>query len=150
MNHYTVRYAHLKAPSPLENGELVGRGKEIGTMGNSGQSTGPHLHIDVVVGQQLQMYRLYNINKGFPEPSFEQLQFFIDEELCGGNSYVITTFPYDPRYKIDGKWKAHPGIDLVVKASNPALYWNRSMKGKVVQKGYDRGYGHYVAISFWT
>ena len=152
MNHYTVRYAHLEEESPLEMDQLVIRGMEIGVMGNSGQSTNPHLHIDVVEGKQYGMYRLSNLEKGIPKPDFRQLQFFIDEELSGGKRYTITTYPYDPRYLFGpgGTWKAHPAIDLVVDGSDPVLYWNRSHKGKVVNKGYDSGYGHFVSISYFA
>ncbi len=139
---YTVRYAHLDGPSPLE-GE-VNRGNVIGTMGSSGQSTGAHLHIDCVVGKQRSMYRLNDIYANDPMADFKQLALFIDEEL-GAGPFRITTWPYDYRYKIKGKWKPHPGYDVVV---NKLLYWNRSMEGTVVLKGHDRGYGHYVCIAF--
>lgn len=45
----TSRYGHL-AKLSVEEGGYVGRGTEIGLLGNSGRSTGPHLHFEVLYG----------------------------------------------------------------------------------------------------
>jgi murein DD-endopeptidase MepM/ murein hydrolase activator NlpD len=140
---YTVRYAHLKEQSPLEVGDFVNRGDLIGIMGSTGQSTGPHLHIDVVEGKVSKMFRLSDIGTTYA-PNFRQLALFIDEEL-GNGPFRVTTWPYDARYIINGQWKAHPGYDIVVQDK---IFWNRSMTGKVIRKGHDNGYGHHVYIAF--
>jgi murein DD-endopeptidase MepM/ murein hydrolase activator NlpD len=139
---YTARYAHLAAPVAATEFE---RGDLVGFMGSTGQSTGPHLHLDVVTGVRAWVYRMHDIDRGNPHPDFRQLALFVDEELTGG-PFRITTYPYDPRYKIGGAWKAHPGVDIV--SVSGQLYWNRSSPGRVITAGYDRGYGHYVNIAF--
>jgi murein DD-endopeptidase MepM/ murein hydrolase activator NlpD len=45
---YTTVYGHLDTIQ-VEPGEEVRRGAKIGTLGNSGRSTGPHLHYEVHV-----------------------------------------------------------------------------------------------------
>jgi murein DD-endopeptidase MepM/ murein hydrolase activator NlpD len=43
---YTTRYGHLHEIL-VDQGQAIKRGKIIGTIGNSGKSTGPHLHYEV-------------------------------------------------------------------------------------------------------
>lgn len=46
-NGYQTLYAHMQKPSPLKKGQRVAQGKQIGLVGNTGYSTGPHLHFTV-------------------------------------------------------------------------------------------------------
>ena len=46
-NGYQTLYAHMQKPSPLKKGQNVNQGMKIGQVGNTGYSTGPHLHFTV-------------------------------------------------------------------------------------------------------
>jgi len=48
-NSITTRYAHMQSFS-VKEGQVVNRGDVIGAVGNTGRSTGPHLHYEVRVG----------------------------------------------------------------------------------------------------
>lgn len=43
-------YAHMEQPPVLKVGDVIRCGQIIGTVGNSGKSTNPHLHIEVRIG----------------------------------------------------------------------------------------------------
>ncbi|AEE17357.1 M23 family metallopeptidase [Treponema brennaborense] len=46
-NGYQTLYGHMQKPSPLKKGQRVGQGTQIGLVGNTGYSTGAHLHFTV-------------------------------------------------------------------------------------------------------
>jgi len=46
-----TRYAHLQSVEALSVGEIVEQGVVIGRVGNSGTKAGPHLHIEIRVGE---------------------------------------------------------------------------------------------------
>ena len=46
-----TRYAHLASVEPISVGSYVTQGTLIGTVGNSGLKAGPHLHVEIRVGE---------------------------------------------------------------------------------------------------
>jgi murein DD-endopeptidase MepM/ murein hydrolase activator NlpD len=57
-NGYTTRYAHALA-TVVEVGERVEKGQVVAIVGNSGRSTGPHLHFEVLLNDQTVNPRRY-------------------------------------------------------------------------------------------
>ena len=43
-------YAHMEAPSSYQSGEEISAGNKLGTVGNSGYSSNPHLHLETRLG----------------------------------------------------------------------------------------------------
>jgi murein DD-endopeptidase MepM/ murein hydrolase activator NlpD len=50
---YYTRYAHMLRPTHIPVGQRVQQGQIIGHIGNTGLSTGPHLHYEVHVGSDV-------------------------------------------------------------------------------------------------
>jgi len=65
INHgygYKTRYAHLKTVNVAE-GMKVSRGQQIAELGNSGKSTGPHLHYEVIYrGKRVNPYNYFDLS----------------------------------------------------------------------------------------
>jgi len=61
-NIYTI-YAHMLNTIPVSVGQTVTKKQVIGHMGNSGQSTGTHLHFGVSIGDPKAGGRFYNPRK---------------------------------------------------------------------------------------
>lgn len=65
INHgfgYKTRYAHLSDALVYE-GQTIKRGERIGLLGNSGKSSGPHLHYEVIyMGRPINPYNYFNNN----------------------------------------------------------------------------------------
>lgn len=150
---YTVRFAHLASVPKLKLNDIVNRGDIVGVMGSSGQSTAPHLHIDVVEGEQKGRYTLVDIENDKPKMAPpRQLLYFVDSELFGILP-VVTTYYADPDYFKFYK-KVHYGFDVVPEDRHATqrhfnILWPRSMPGKVIAIDYDaKGYGHCISISY--
>jgi murein DD-endopeptidase MepM/ murein hydrolase activator NlpD len=51
-NGFVTRYGHLVSRKPVRAGQLVHTGQPIGRMGNTGKSTGTHLHFELLKNGQ--------------------------------------------------------------------------------------------------
>lgn len=70
---YKTRYAHLREIKVVA-GQVVIRGDQIGTLGNTGLSTGPHLHYEVIYrGRQINPWNFLN-----PELTSEEYEKLVD------------------------------------------------------------------------
>jgi len=64
---YKTRYAHLKT-TLVKEGQNVTKGDQIATMGNTGQSTGNHLHYEVIyMGRQINPWNFLSKNLSLEE-----------------------------------------------------------------------------------
>lgn len=78
-NGYRTRYAHLGA-APDSSARLVGRGEVVGYVGDTGLSTGPHLHFEV-------------LRDGRPVDPFPFLAAGLDSGRLGVRDPVLATAP---------------------------------------------------------
>jgi murein DD-endopeptidase MepM/ murein hydrolase activator NlpD len=64
---FTTRYGHLRSFA-VKKGQRVSQGDVIGYLGNTGQTTGPHLHYEVYLGTSLiDPLRFLSIHKEYHE-----------------------------------------------------------------------------------
>lgn len=141
----TYRAAHLAERPKWKVGDVIRRGDKIGRMGNTGKSTGAHVHEDCVEGIIPWVWRLSDMEKGYPNPCPKQLNYFLDDEFFGV-PLDVTTWYCDYRYG-----KIHHAYDVVPADRDPRhfdFFWNRTPNGKVIAIGEDSGYGIYVHIGF--
>ena len=150
---YTVRFAHLASAPKLKIGDEVIRGQVIGIMGSTGKSTAPHVHLDVVEGEQRGSYALFEIEQDTPKAAPpRQALYFVDNELFGIDP-VITTYYADPEY-FKTYTKVHLGFDVVpidrhASKEHFNIHWPRSKVGKVIAVSYDpNSYGHCISICY--
>lgn len=150
---YTVSYNHLSEQSPLAVGDFIHPGTVVGTMGNTGQSTGPHLHIYCVKDCVPAICHLDELEAGVYVSDPRELNYFIDDFLFG-EGIVITT-PYNGVEYMKATGKIHLAYDVVPvnrfgSEENYNIIWNRSHTGRVILKGISSSYGNVINICYDT
>lgn len=68
---YKTKYAHLKATN-VAVGQVVHRGQQIAELGNTGSSTGPHLHYEVLYKDKAVNPKLY-FDRELPEEDYRAI-----------------------------------------------------------------------------
>jgi hypothetical protein len=152
-----VLFSHLDQPAPLKIGDTVKRGQLIGKMGNTGLSSGAHLHTCITDRYPDRIYRLGEVLGLIDNLAaiMQEYAYFLDDELFGG-PLTISTYWGDPTYfikpKEEGKkpqWLFHPAYDVHPNfASDWSIFWTRSVFGRVHDKGYDHAHGNYLVIAY--
>lgn len=160
MKDYTGIFAHLEDDPGFEVGDKVQPGDIIGRMGNTGQSSGAHLHFGNFHGKHKRIIRLREVSTDGPiKFALEQGLYFIDEGLFGGVPYIVTTHVGDPFYyhglkEVPTHNKYHWGWDLVPADRRETdkhfdIHWNRSFSGEVNFVDFDpNGYGWIILIGY--
>jgi len=132
---YQTSYAHLSEIS-IEKGDKVKRGEVIGTSGNSGKSTGPHLH-----------YEVKEIGNGFLDP-VDFIKDYDFKTISTSSTKDVNTPSIFPLKDADGVKltasfgksihpilkveRMHEGIDLKTHIGNPVV---ATADGIVVEAG---------------
>uniref|UniRef100_A0A6H1ZGN4 Putative peptidase n=1 Tax=viral metagenome TaxID=1070528 RepID=A0A6H1ZGN4_9ZZZZ len=148
--------AHLKDPPIVKPGEYVRRGQLIGHVGNTGYSSGAHLHFEIR-REQPKSWTDYvdgwssgNVRKMYEDP----------------NPYIHDGIPADFTYKGWGymQWSGrvwHPGLDINsphdlgkpvyspfngrVQQSTGVSTWTK-WGNKLIPSFYNRGWGNHIWI----
>lgn len=82
---FKTKYAHLNGFA-VRKGQNVKRGELIGYSGNTGKSTGPHLHYEVIVGGE-KTNPVYYMSKDFSADEYEEILRLASIENMASDSY---------------------------------------------------------------
>lgn len=135
----SILMAHLKSKSSLKVGASIKKGATVGTMGNSGNSSGAHLHIEV----QKSKTWAYNKNLLDPDDYINWTDYSTSSTSSTSTSYPNGAQKFDSRYK-NGKTytvKANGGLRIRKSAGTGTVI-------KVLKNGTKvTWYGYYSVVS---
>ena len=105
----SILMAHFKSPSTIKVGAKIKAGDDVGTMGSTGNSTGPHLHIEIVNA------KTWAYNKNLLNPND-----YINWNDFGsaGNSTSTATPAASGNYRNAVNWKNGSTKEAVYSQSN--------------------------------
>jgi murein DD-endopeptidase MepM/ murein hydrolase activator NlpD len=154
------RFAHLKDTPIVNIGDWVLRGQLIGFVGSTGNSTGPHLHYDIMeAATRPASYTsyIYGWKKEQVKAKYHNPAPYLKNGLPMENTFPKNGYGYL-------EWTGshfHPGIDLngVNDLGKPVYSpvegrvvhilgttWYRNAVGKWLSKDYNSGWGNLVVI----
>lgn len=120
-NNYVSRYLHLKSTAIVKKGQTVEIGQHIGYMGNTGDSNGTHLHLDI------------KLNDVYIDP--KQICYLYDDQKCSSvDKYKIKTIDKYP--------------DLLIVNSNVGL-WMLDKNGKSIEVYPDKTIVKYIDYGYY-
>lgn len=88
-NGWETRYAHMLNQSPLNIGQRVEAGQQVGQVGSSGAATGAHLHFELLINGQY-VNPLPYIGKPQPIPVRKKDKFMKIVQTTKGDVYLAT------------------------------------------------------------
>ena len=138
-----ILLAHLDS-AKVKVGEVLKSGKNIGIMGNTGESTGVHLHTSgIIEGDNVTVTDFYRGNGSQSDPrpylrKYDNSNWFCEDAVMSLD-WQATEAPYSTS-------KKHLGVDTAFSPSKKGKINNNKDTNKITKIGFDIYFGNYVIL----